>query len=501
MRGLSILLLLLLVAVPVWLLWPAAQPLPLPDEGAPAGQGAPTPPTPPARAELDADASAVEVVLETLAKILPPLPGPTFEVWRGEQRLPVRAFAVGGAGAGDFEPLPGDRSLVRVELGDVAWYRAVTPAAEGATRVDCGPPCRVAGRVTDAAGAPLGGASVWVGAVAADGGLVQVQSEADGAFTTDALQGSGVPLVVQAPGCASRGQWLDLDFRGAADVVVALGPETVLTVQCRAVADELHGARIGVLPGAVASTAMLQYPFFLQAVQGLCDLDADGGAQLRGLPRDADVQLVALHPLAMRSPAVAVELRGEHVQASVPLRLLPPLSGRVRDVDGQGLPGVLLRMQLRDGAAPPPGRWMLPEALGLHGSALAATDADGRFRIGAAAGAALTVRWPGDAGLQLPVGGPGPLPRELVLPAWDQAPTVLQVPPPGGGAWQVRVRPLQDGFTAVAAGQPFALPLPEPMWADLTVKLRRGETWLPPKTRRGVLVLGTFAVPGELLQP
>lgn len=504
MRTALAILLLFVFAALGWLLWSAAPAEPPVEIDAPGPAPPREPPgslaPPPALAS--ADAIAVVVEIETRAHLAPPMPVPQFEVWRGQQQLSLPAEAVAGAYAGEFESQPGDRTLVRLDLGAAgSCWRAVTAALAAPTRIRFGPLCRVGGGIVDAAGKPVVGAKVWTGAVGPDGDLLEVETDGDGRFAVDVMQGAGVPVVVQKPGLASRAQWLDLGPDGASEVLLTMEPETVVAVQCAVVADSLQGAVVGVLPGEASSTGMLQWPFFLQAVRGLTELDATGRAELRGLPRDAEVRVVVQHPLAMLSSPVQVALRGGRATALVPLRLLPQLSGRVVDAAGRPVAGALVRTQLRDQQPRPNGRWMLPERLCLAGASLGVTGDDGRFAVGFAGKACqVTVRRPGGAALQFTVDRQGPVARDLKLPEWVEAPTLLQVPAPGAAAWFLRIKPALADFVEVAAGQPFEQPLAQPQLADLRVLVRTAGKWSTGKELRDAVVIGTFAVPAELLK-
>lgn len=501
MRTALAILLLVVIAALGWLLFDAPPTLPAPAPGADADASTPGEPrSAPPPALASADRVAVIVDMEVRAHIEAPLPAPRFEVQRGGQRLSLPVEIMAGAGA--LAAMAGDRTLVRIDLGALgSCWRAVTAAADEPTAIVYGPSCKLAGRVADAGHAPVAGARVWTGDVDPDGRLREVETDADGAFAVDVMQGEGVPCVVQMAGLASRVQWLDLGPNGASEVLLTMEPETIVAVQCAAVADALVGAEVGVLPGTDASTSMLQWPFFLQVVQGLVGLDDSGRALLRGLPRGCDFRLVVRHPLAMLPPPVDVKLRGEHATATLPLHLLPPVSGRVVDAAGAPVAAASVRLQLRDPAPLPSGRWMLPDSLCLIGACTTSTDQDGGFRIGfAGARGRLTLQQRGGAVLRLEVARAGELERQLVLPEWTDVATELQVPAASAAPWQLRIKPVLDDFVDVAAAQPFAQPLPAPVLADLRVLVRRDGKWSTARELRDAVVIGCFALPPRLLQ-
>ena len=501
MRAAIAILLLAALGAVVWLWWFAPTPAPPLPLGPSPEQEVPTPPVPEAPVQAAADAVAVVVMVESRARILPPVPAPDYEVWRGQQRLPVPVEVVAGAHASWFEAVPGSLSLVRLDLQQAgSHWRAVTPAAVGPTRIQFGPLCIVRGRVADSAGKAVAGARVWTGACDAAGQRLEVETDADGAFSVDVMLGPGVPLVVQKDGMASQARWLDLDLAGADRLVVALEPEAVVQVQVAAEQGVSPDVRIAVLPGDVASTGVQQYPFFLQAVDGPGTVDEHGLATLRGLPRAAELRLAAVHPLGGAAAPVRFNTRGERTTAMVSLRLLPAVHGRV--VDGRGQPVAMAMVRCRRDGEPrrPADRRLLPEAVCEPGLT-AVTGADGRFAVGfPGQGSALEVRQPGGVALRFTLDRAGELERDLLLPDGQGGATRLIVPAASAEPWLVRIKPDQADYTAVAAGQPFALALQEGMLADLRVLVRRDGRWSDGRLLRDAVVSGDFTLPAALLQ-
>lgn len=493
------------LGVLAWLVL-ASGDLPPAEIGHPQGTGALEPP--PGGPSGDppgwSPASGPQVLVELTprGRLLPPPSATRWNVVREESVLPAAVTVLGGADDAWFGPRRGGRSLVRVELGRGAGLvRVVAADAGDATAlVDLGADTILQGRVVDTAGRPVAGARVWSGLL--HGGELQtVATDQDGRFQCVASAGAGVPLVVRAPGLAQVGRIVHVDPVAPVEHSFVLPPGASLTVRCAAVAHALAPARVLVLPGTDAGTEVLQFPFLLQAVAGWRSADAGGVCTIPGLPLGGALAVLVQHPLVAQTPAVEVVLRQPENDLTVPLVLLPPLHGRVVDTTGAPVAGARVICGGRPeeaGSVDVAGR-LLPGDAGGFGLCVTVTDEAGRFAIGrtgrAGHGVLLRVVDRHRAGLELLVGSGEQLAQELPLAPWSDAPAVLRLLPPVTGPWQVRVRPLHQGFHGVAAGAAFAVELREPTLLDVALRSRSDGDFGPAVVRSMLPVAGDVAVP------
>lgn len=488
MRTFAVILLAFAMAVvAIWLWFGGSDQaaIEFPDETAApqASNGTAPAPAEPARGE----GPQVLVEVTRRARIVPPSSPLSAIVRRGTEVLPLRAEPVAGAGASWFGQRSAGNSLVRIDLApEHSIFRMVRLHERGAADVEVGADAAVRGRVTDGNGAPVPGARVWCG-VRRGSEMVEVTTDDDGNFEGMASAGTGVPVVVRADGFAHAYRFADVDLQAAAEQRFSLLPASALTVRCAAAGQGIEQARVLVQPGPTVSTEAQQFPWFLQAIDGWVPVGKGGSAEVRNLPRGAEVAVTVRHPLAPGAAPVLVTLRQEHESLTVALPYASSLSGRVSGPDGKPLAEALVFCRGGPGESRSrhAERWLLPPDALEPGAALAVTSAEGRFLVGRPAGAAvmLTVRPPGGsalAGLEMKVTGGNELQRALTLPEWQEGKPALAVQPPGTGPWQVKVKLAGGGATAAAAFVPVEaeqvhrFELPEPMLCDITVRVASG---------------------------
>jgi len=293
-------LLLLAAALPWWFGDSEAVIAPKSNEAPPVVLVAPSDPTShePLR-ELPAGAPRVVVEVTLVEAYVPPPPLRAKAVSMANREvLPTRLVA--GTGAGPFaEDERAGLALAAIDLGPgrtLLRQVAITPNA--VAEIPIGGPLVVRGQV-NSKDRPVPGARVSLGELDPMGNLREAVTGEDGRFELDTPASEGVPLLVQADGFA----WLWRPIRVAADAaleqVVTLVPGGEIHVQLAAKAERLDLARVFVVPPETVSGELSQYPFFLQAMSGGAPVDAEGRAQLSGLPGRGPVGLVVLHPCAV----------------------------------------------------------------------------------------------------------------------------------------------------------------------------------------------------------
>lgn len=439
-----LLALLAAAAVVAWRTFTAAPPSPGPVSSGTGVEVAPResdPTTPGAGAQDAEQGTRVVVTVTAEERFLPPAAAPVVVQHAGGAVLPVRLL--GGVGA-QLGPTGNDRgfSLVSVELGGARLVRRVSCGPEVPAVHTIGAPATVSGKVVDAAGKPIAGATVWVGELGTDGALVRVATDDEGAFTAQAAAGSGVPFVVQASGHASSGVFLDLPS-GGVQRDTTLAKAVPVTTQLAGIGDLPVDARLFVVPLATVSSELSAYPFFLQSVLGGIAPDAQGRASLEDLPAHSELGLVVAHPRAAIAAPRTLQLRDRALHVPLPMVYGPAAAGRVVDGEGTPIPGArVLAGDALDRPRSEPMRRLMPTHVELQRTFAAFAAADGTFAIGRAAGP-WRVEAPGFAGRLVEPAETVVLPRwhggacefELALPAGlrDRAATWLAGTNLGGG--------------------------------------------------------------------
>lgn len=426
---------------------------------------------------------------EVVARLhAPSVPG--FAVRHEGREVEAEVEVLGGALAGWplTSPAAGS-SLVRVRLGARSLLRRIESAAAVQTiAIELGSEVLIEGRIHDELGRPIAQAQVWVGEPG-----VEVVTDAEGGFAVAALGGDGVPVVARAMGHASAHRFVDLRG-GTARIELMLGPGCDLGVQFAGPLEALPGARLHVLPGELHTTGILQFPWFAAEIAAVA---GGGGFEVRGLPREARVQLIAQGPLLPATPPLAVELRAAAAQATVQIAVRGTVCrGVVVDELGAPIEGAVVHAVDDDGRRGQlAARWLLPGELALRAATRAVTSADGSFAIGVAAKDRILVMAGDRAIAELDAWPPHVL-QKVPLPAWREGDAVLLVPPPQAGvAWQLRARPWQQAFTAVAADQHGRVSLPGPCVLDLAVRVERGGRVAAPQRVVPFAVVGEAALP------
>lgn len=372
--------------------------------------------------------------------------------------LPSRLLAGVGAQLAD---VPNSRGMALVSIdvgGDLQLVRRVMvdPAAPQAHLV--GPAARVAGKVEDASGRAIAGATVWLGELRAGHELQLLTTDAEGLFEGLVASGIGVPFVVRAPGHTATGQFVEVTARGISQDVVLTAAATV-TLQLVGVGDVVSGAQVFVVPLDVVSSELSSYPFFMQSLGGRA-ADAQGRVQLDDLPTQGEVGVVVAHALTKMAAPRPLRLRDGPQTLTVPLQLSPAVVARIVAADGSPVVGARVLAGVDFDRLPTaPMRRLLPAHLALPAAMVAFTDGDGAFRIGTSTG-----NWridaPEHAGR---IVAPGEL---LVLPRWVGPPLelVLQLPPALAGAhthWLAEIN-LGGGVRArLPIAEPWRVSLPQ----------------------------------------
>jgi hypothetical protein len=468
-----------LLAGLVWLWGPrsevAAPPAPESPTGPPL-EGEPSGPQPRAP-ELGGEVQLV-VTLETraLLRAPPAAPGPPCRLIAGEVEVPAGVRVLAGARAAAPQAAVGGWHLVRFDLADGSFCRAVQLRPDEVVEVGLAGPALLRGSVERPDGAPLEGASVWAGAFAPDGSLALGRSTADGSFELEAVRGGrGIPCAVWAEGFASRWQVLDLPLRRAGPLRIRLAPAAAVDVVLTTAVAEPERAEILIAPrGGDVDT--LHYPFFLDALRGGRRLSAAGTATIADLPVGARVEISVAHPGLASAAVVGLRARADRPnRAAVGGEAGRLLSGTVREVDGRPLAGAELRVPVSAAAVVRAGE-LLPPAAHRPPGPVATSGVDGRYRIAVpAAGPAAEVEVvaAGRPVVIARIGAAGQ--QDFVVPAAAafERPVVLRL----------RLRALGRTVLARRAGSPaqrlddraaFEVPLDQPALCDLQVRVVEG---------------------------
>lgn len=331
----------------------------------------------------------VELRLRPVAEVIPVAPLAVEITSRGLPIRGARARVVAGAQAPGGDPAARGPAMVRIELPDGSvFFRRVDLRAR-AVDVDVGVAGPLSGRVLGRDGAPLS-ALVWCGE-----GLHWTETDGDGRFRVEQVRGSsGVPVVVVAPGRASTVVFVD----PRDELEVRLGEGSELDVGVLGVGASFE--RAVVVPAGERQTALLSYPFFLdahefaavraslaeqapwQARSGCFGVEG-GHTRIVGLPLGAKLRAVGLADgrAPVRSDEVVLGAAGNRAHLAA-RRPAADASGTVRrgsDTGALATSGRSARLGARK-----PGPWMLcPEA--MSAGPIARVDAEGRFRIEAGA--------------------------------------------------------------------------------------------------------------------
>lgn len=501
MRASITTLLLLLAFAATWFFWPTGDE-PVPDPGAGAGRsGQPAtagPASSSSASAVPAGTPRVELRWTVLQGLAPPLADDRLAVTRGGRVTPETLVIVAGNGTGLLARDERDgRALVAIDTHDRRrLHRIVAYDPNVPLTVELGTPVPVHGHVIDDQGAPIAGARVHA-CEGRDGGFDAATTDAAGAFTLPVTAGVGVPLVASASGRADG--HLVIDALGdVADLTMTLAPEAVVEVQLQAHARELEAAQVFVVPTAEPTTELLRYPAFLSALRGGVPTDALGRCVLHGLPRGSTVGLVVQHPLAALAAPVTVILQQATTTASLPLELLPELTGRVVDPAGAPLAHALVVARaagrgVRAGAA---ARRLMPALLDAEGCAVAVCDVDGRFRVGRVGrgACALAIRSFDLAGVDLALAD-GQAPGDVAVPRWVPSPHLLRVTPPvADQAWGIRVGSAAE-LVPVAANEAFVVPFDQPAVVQVRVVVERDGVRQAERVFDRIVVMGTTELP------
>jgi hypothetical protein len=353
--------------------------------------------------------------------------------------------------------------------------RQLALAAEGETDYRLGARVVVRGRVFGGTDWPLRGAEVWLGELGAEGQRRTVTTDAEGAFELDTPDGDGVPCVVTAPKQAAHWQVLTVAPPGP-ELRIVMRPGAPLDVQLAAAADDITAARVFVVPTGAVSTALLQHPFFLQALADGHAVGANGRATVPDLPTEGTLGVVVRHPRLPGMAPVVVTLR------DAPQRVIVPLAFGV---------SVWSRQPGQDLGTPGSAR-LLPPQVPLRGVCVTVTDLDGAFRVGVVPGptALVSLRAPGFAGLDLPASSLAAA-VPIVLPAWCGGEVAFRLLPPAAGrTWQAS-SDLGGGVRAeLAPDQPWLVSFPHAGRFTVVVTTREGDTVRGSETFAGLDVTG-----------
>jgi hypothetical protein len=455
----------------------------------------PTPDVAPPLPPVAADTPRVHIEVTPRETFVAP-PEPRVVGVRASDGSNVPASLLAGAGAGfDGSPRASGVALVAFEHHDGRVLRQVA-LRDGLVEVRFAARVGVSGRVAGPDGQMLPGATVWFGEHDHDGNRREVTTDAEGAYVGEALAGDGVPFVVRAPGFAT--QWRAVRVGMPSPVCDArLERACGLDVQLAATATELAAARVFVLPSSQVGSALAHWPFFGQAITGGYAVDDNGRAAIDDLPAAVTVELLVLHPRAVRGTPQPVVLKGERTRALVPLAFADETwHGSVVDEAGAPLADVSLWVHDgRRGLEPGSSQRLLPPHLGFVGAFAAATRADGTFTVGAAKGRQqLSLRAPGRAGRDVEAGvvAAG---QPIVLPRWNGGNAVLTVRPPrAGAAWVVEG---YAGARALAADEAWSAALPHEGLFDVVLTTWLGEREVARERHRDLAATG----PVELAAP
>lgn len=340
----------------------------------------------------------------------------------GVATLPAQVEALAGIWAAPRREPSNGKSLVRIRLPDgTTLLRVVSHRGDDVLPLSVVLTSGVAfaGIVRDERGVPLPGAMLTC-----DG--VTTTSDDEGKFAiTLARGGSGVPLLVHAPGKADT--WLPLELSRAPSEPIAVVVGESAAVRVRVAGPERAGEGVLVaLPGPEVDTRLLRYPFWQQA-QVPFVLGADGTATLTGLPKGARIRLQVRHPglLVAEAPIVRVESGTETVLVTA--TAVPTLRGKVVDAHGEPLVNALVTTRVPDSDLPTAtGAWLLPRGAGVASLAWALTDAKGTFAVARVQdgkrGSLVRVVANGCFGLEVQIADlRGDLEHEFALPARESS--------------------------------------------------------------------------------
>lgn len=511
MRRLAVLLLLLLAlaaAVAVasgWFDAPDRGPAPAAGDagdGAPAERPDDVAGRDPTRAPLPA-ATRLWITATTIAG-LAPSPVPQFVVHQAGQPTGFEVELLAGLGAGwPRAAIAAGSALVRIrpprERDDGTRFvrRVEVEDAREPVVVELGGEVECRGVVRDGAGAPIAGASVYVGAI----DRPQAVTDDEGRYLVPvAIGGAGLPIVVVADGFCSTHRFVHAPL-GVAELDFVLQPGGTLTVRLVGPGAALPGANVQALPGPEATTEVQQFPWFLPAATAAVAID--GTASIAGLPRGAPLRVVARGPLLPATAPQEIVLQGPSAQATVAVTARPLVHrGIAVDRAGEPLAGVdVLCLRQGDGVAPRvPPRRLLPLDVFATGATVARTGPDGAFAIGADERSVLLAHAPGIAVLERSLAGETDLLLLPLVPCRAGEDAVLVVSPPeavAGGAWAVRCDPWQSSFVAVPAGEPARIAVPAPCVADLEIRVAAdGNVFAAPHVLRAFAIAGVTQLPG-----
>lgn len=407
----------------------------------------------------------VRVEVHDEATFVPPPPPPRVFARAAGTGAPLPLTVLAGEGAGPVvQPSRPGTALVAIaaEPGREV-IRQVEIVDAAPTEYRLGARVVVRGRVLGERW-PVRGAEVWLGELDATGARRTVTTDAEGAFEFDTPDGPGVPFVVTAEDMAVHGRLLTVGPGGLElEVKLVAGMRLELQLAAAAPAD-VATARVFVVPTDIVSTALAQYPFFLQALTDGYAVNENGRAIVTNLPTDGRLGVLVRHARLVGAAPTPVTLRAASQRLIVPVQFVArSLAAPV--VDGLGAPladvSVWSRRAGQELVVPPSAR-LLPPSLPVRGACRAWTDAEGRFVVGTLADAAAVVslRAPGFAGLDLPATAV-PATAPIVLPAWTGGEPSFRLQPPAPGVVWHAASDLGGGVQAtVAADQPWVVSFP-----------------------------------------
>lgn len=476
-RNLILPLLLLAAIAAVFALWRGsgadAPTPPGPGDGAvePRGDGPRAPQVGTAAEQL----LSVTVELIVRGQILPPEDGVLARLLRGGERFDLGSRIV-DAGPRGASALRG-RHLVRFELADgSACCRDVVLRDDVTAELDYGPRRVVGGRVLDARREVVADAVVWAGEIAADGSLRTVRTDGDGRFELDVPAGTGVPIVVRAPGNASTWRRIEVGPDGALGLSIRLASAARMELVLGAVVADATRGRFW-LGAAQADAGLTDYPFFLATLEGRDRFDAAGRAALDDLPEHCEITCGAIHPEALAGEPKTIVTGRRHARPVV-LTMTPAqsLSGSVVDAASSPAAGVEVR---------------------IAGGAPVRSDANGGFRVAWSGDREALVELRPDRGAGLRVdaralsaGGTVRLPPPEVATG-EPTELVLRVPEPGV-RWRARLA--GRSWQEVAQGGSFTVLRAGPELVDVLITSYRGARGEPREDRIEALVLAGTTV-------
>ncbi len=443
----------------------------------------------PAAAELraeDAAVVAVTIAITPRARLRLPAELPACRVFVGDGEVTDATTSwVAGSATWSLGEVPqsGDQQLLAVEVAGRRTLRLVTLRDPSPLIVRLGGDASVGGTIVDSDGHAVRGARVWLGGET-------VVSDDEGRFSAHVMAGTGLPVVVRAPGFASAALVLDVTGGLVDSVRFVLREAAEVRVRLLGPMPAGGSARVFVLPGGDPTTSdEAQYPYFMQALEGGVPMSARGVAVLSDLPVDARVRVAVEHAGLASGTAPTAITRTRALDLTVAAVATPKLSGRIRMEDGAACVGALVVSAsgaLDAGARPPAASLALPPLAYWLPSGAVHTAADGSFALARRHGTepgVLLVGAEGHVVLEMAVRAdardleielPLPCAAQTTLPraARTTAPRLeLQAPE---GRYDVRIAEVGRAPRPVVrwqGGASFFIPMRERVLADVSIQI------------------------------